>query len=86
MTGGVGFSKQGKDSFKENRNLRIARPSMKDNPYAAKNASSHQELAENYEELKTWKIQKESNDQKRRLIIYISLFVVFLIGLLLAII
>lgn len=35
MTGGVDFSRQGKESFKNNRKLLNKRTPMKDNPYAA---------------------------------------------------
>ncbi|WP_296619649.1 hypothetical protein [Marivirga sp.] len=33
MTGGIGFSRQGSDSFKQNRALRNKRKAMNENPY-----------------------------------------------------
>lgn len=34
MTGGIGFSRQGSDSFKQNRTLRNKRKTMNENPYS----------------------------------------------------
>tara|TARA_R110002012_G_scaffold114079_1_gene260268 strand:+ start:78998 stop:79261 length:264 start_codon:yes stop_codon:yes gene_type:complete len=35
MTGGIGFSRQASDSFKQNRALRNKRKSMNSNPYSS---------------------------------------------------
>lgn len=35
MTGGIGFSRQGSDSFKQNRALRNKRKAMNENPYSS---------------------------------------------------
>lgn len=40
MTGGLGFSRQGSDSFKQNRAMRNKRKSMNENPYSAQKMSA----------------------------------------------
>ncbi|WP_224998487.1 hypothetical protein [Cesiribacter sp. SM1] len=70
MTGGVGFSRQGHDSFRHNRKLSHIRPSMKDNPYtnvkdvdAGRDASVSKEAAQ-------WRDSMRQKQKKLRILIF----------------
>jgi hypothetical protein len=70
MTGGVGFSSQGKDSYKNNRKLLNNRTQMKDNPYAAsQNAKGDRDPA-NAQELQDWRDKVKSRQKRLRIVIY----------------
>jgi hypothetical protein len=70
MTGGVGFTKMGQESYKHNRELLNQRHLMKENPFSPFNKIPYEKAAENFEEIKKWKLQKEKGEKKKRLIIY----------------
>lgn len=72
MTGGVGFAGQGRDSYRQNRQLMNQRASMKDNPYSSVNNAERIEVS-NYDELITWKRRKLRRDRKRAVIIVVTL-------------
>ncbi|PRY89103.1 hypothetical protein [Mongoliibacter ruber] len=83
MTGGIGFSRQGKDSFKQNRDLRIARPGLKDNPYTSHKKISIQEAGNKFDELKAWKKEEEKNKKHMRNMVYLGFSFLFIIVLIL---
>lgn len=86
MTGGVGFSKQGHDSFKDNRRLRNRRASIKDNLYNANNNIDGEQDPSITHELEEWRNLKEKKEKKLRLLIIgIILPLITLIALLTAI-
>lgn len=86
MTGGVGFSKQGHDSFKDNRRLRNRRASIKDNLYNANNNVDGERDSSITHELEEWRNLKEKKEKKLRLLIIgIILPLITLIALLTAI-
>lgn len=86
MTGGVGFSKQGHDSFKDNRRLRNRRASIKDNLYNANNNVDGERDPSITHELEEWRNLKEKKEKKLRLLIIgIILPLITLIALLTAI-
>ena len=70
MTGGVGFSRQGKESFKNNRKLLNKRTSMKDNPYVATNHAKRETVPVNSPELQEWRDKKQKREKKLRIIIF----------------
>ena len=70
MTAGVGFSRQGKESFKNNRKLLNERTSMKDNPYAATQYAKRENDPISSPELKEWRDKKQIREKKLRIIIY----------------
>ena len=86
MTGGIGFSEQGKDSFRNNRELLNNRPRMMGNPYSAsQNAKGDRDPA-NVQELQDWRDKVKSRQKKLRRIIYgILIPLIFMIALLIAI-
>lgn len=69
MTGGVGFSKQRHDSFKDNRRLRNSRTSFKDNPYSANHRVDGERDRSINHELEEWRNSKEKKEKKFRLLI-----------------
>jgi hypothetical protein len=69
MTGGIGFSRQGSDSFKSNRSLLGKRRFMKDSPYYG-NKKIDRNKIQNFEELKKWKIKSDAQHKKQKIIIY----------------
>lgn len=86
MTGGVGFSKQGHDSFKDNRRLRNSRTSFRDNPYNANHKVDGERDPSINHELEEWRNFKEKKEKKLRLLIIgIILPLIVLIALLTAI-
>lgn len=70
MTGGVGFSSQGKDSYKNNRKLLKGRTLMKDNPYSAVNKTTGDRNLDNSKELQEWRDKNQKRANKLRIIIY----------------
>ncbi len=70
MTGGVGFSSQGKDSFRNNRKLLNNRTRMKDNPYAAGRKDEGDRNPAHTKELQVWRDKQHRRHRRLRLIIY----------------
>ena len=69
MTGGVGFSKQAQDSFRNNRKLRKERISLKDNPYVAQQDGEAERDATIVRALGEWWSIKKQREKKLRLLI-----------------
>ncbi|AHM60049.1 hypothetical protein D770_08960 [Flammeovirgaceae bacterium 311] len=86
MTGGVGFSKQGHDSFKNNRGLRNNRNSMKDNPYAAGKDWGKERDASIIPEIEEWRDAKLKKEKNLRLLIFAILFPLILLMAILTVI
>lgn len=86
MTGGIGFSGQGKESFKQNRDLRIARPGLKDNPYAPHKKVSAKEANNKFDELKAWKKEEEKHKKHIKIMVYLGFSLLLITVLLLALI
>jgi hypothetical protein len=75
MTGGIGFSRQGQDSFKQNRALLNKRPMLKDSLHATSNQVQGKKTLASYEQILKWRKIKDSNDRRVKLLI-----VAFLLG------
>ena len=84
MTGGIGFSRQGQDSFRKNRELLKKRGSMKDNPYSATNKTNRLDAA-NYEELIDYKRTKSKKEFKRTIVIWALIFLTVFLSILILI-
>lgn len=86
MTGGVGFSSQGKDSYKNNRKLLTNRTRMKDNPYTANQNARGDQDPSIAQDIQNWRNKVKSRQKKLRIIIYgILLPLIVVIALLTAI-
>jgi hypothetical protein len=73
MTGGIGFSRQGSDSFKQNRALRNKRKSMKNNPYSSQKMRARGNRGKfDFNELQTFRSKRK---RKSRLISIIVMIV-----------
>ena len=70
MTGGVGFSRQGKDSFNNNRKLLNRPPRMKDNPYAPTQKAKGDRDSAHVQELQDWWGKRKSKQKRWSLLIY----------------
>lgn len=81
MTGGLGFSRTGQNSVKQNKDLKNSRSRMKDNPYGATKKFNRQSTLLNYEKLKVWMNDKRENEKKTRRIIYLVLFTILFLFL-----
>ena len=70
MTGGVGFSKLGQSSFRDNQKLRNKRSGLKDNPY--RNTGQAREIMqpEAYQEIQDWKDEKANKHRKLRNLVW----------------
>lgn len=75
MTGGLGFSRQGQDSFRSNRELRKARKTMGENPYVASETGKGRESIANYDELRQWKEQKDKSRNRLRRFVFIAVVI-----------
>ncbi|MGK7392799.1 MAG: hypothetical protein ACNS60_20760 [Candidatus Cyclobacteriaceae bacterium M2_1C_046] len=81
MTGGAGFSRQGSDSFKQNRELRNRRGSMKDNPYSSSNKGEPLGTAD-YDELIKYQRIKSKRESRRKILTWTIIVVTLLVFLL----
>jgi hypothetical protein len=81
MTGGIGFSRQGSDSFKQNRALRNKRKSMSDNPYTTAVKKRHRGKF-NLRELQDFRKREERTSNLMRKIVFLGLSIIFLLTLL----
>ncbi len=79
MTGGIGFSRDGKNTLKRNRDILNPRKRNAQNPYWGKQKIS-KNLASNFSELINWKRHRVSIIKKRSVFIFIGLgFIALLI-------
>jgi hypothetical protein len=83
MTGGIGFSRQGSDSFKQNRALRNKRKSMTDNPYSINKTKNDQRRGNfDLQEIQNYKAEQLRRSKSRANIIrylFIAIFVIILL-------
>ena len=70
MTGGIGFSTQGWDSFKNNRKLRKERLAMKDNPYAGTQAAEAARTSDVIYELEAWREMRSKKEKRMRKLVF----------------
>jgi len=79
MTGGLGFSRFGRDAFKENKKLGKIRPRLSENPYS--HAKGKRKAGGKLEEFATWQALQDARQQKQALILRALLFTSIFIGL-----
>lgn len=73
MTGGLGFSRQASDSFKQNRAMRNKRKSMNENPYSARKKKAIRKRGNfDFKELQNFRSRRK---RKSRLISIIVMIV-----------
>lgn len=74
MTGGIGFTRQGESSLRNNRNILSPRSKMKDNPYAATDVKAEENRGEHLEMLKQFQTdQKVKADKKNKKVLFMLL-------------
>jgi hypothetical protein len=76
MTGGIGFSRQGSDSFKQNRALRNKRKSMNGNPYST-HVKNENRGKFNLKELQYFRYRQERQSNLIRKTVFIGLIIIF---------
>lgn len=64
MTGGIGFSEQGKNSLKNNRKLLKGRPLRKDSPYVPARSRKGAPQAAHAAELQEWRDKKQQSEKR----------------------
>lgn len=69
MTGGVGFSRDGNNTLKRNRDILNPRKRNAQNPYWANNKVTRK-VAGNFSELVRWKTHRVLLIKKRRVVIF----------------
>jgi hypothetical protein len=80
MTGGIGFTRQGESSIRNNRNILSNRSKMKDNPYAATEVKTVDNNAEHLETLKQYQTaQKVKEDKNNRKVFFILLGILLML-------
>jgi len=76
MTGGIGFSRQGSDSFKQNRSLRNKRKSMNDNPYSSQKKMDIKNRGKfDLKELQSFRLKR----RRKSKLISITVIIVFIL-------
>lgn len=82
MTGGLGFTKQGQNAYRSNRELLNPRKRMKENPYASAGADQEKECALSYDELKQWRERKDKRENRWRTFIFIAVLMLTILAVL----
>jgi hypothetical protein len=85
MTGGIGFSRQGQDSFKQNRDLINKRTMLKERLHTTPNQVQGNKMLASYEQLLRWRMIKDRNARKTNLLIFTLLFIVISVSLIILI-
>jgi hypothetical protein len=85
MTGGLGFSRQGQDSFKQNRQLLNKRPMLKEHIHATSNQVQGKRILASYEQLVKWRKIKDQGTKRMNLRIFAFLLITLSICLMILI-
>lgn len=80
MTGGIGFSRQGSDSFKQNRALRNKRKTVGENPYSSNKKTIKNRGSFNLKEIQNYRAKhREKAKLKGRTVILFLILVSMMI-------
>jgi len=83
MTGGLGFSRQASDSFKQNRSLRNKRKPMSENPYSS-HKMGNKTTRGNFNLKEFQRYRAKRNRKSKRITIAILFILLIIVSILMA--
>lgn len=77
MTGGIGFTRWAQNNNLQNLNLLKKRKRQEDNPYSPTQLKYRRKPISHFKELMGWKVRKERKERRLKIVIILTIFLVF---------